>query len=78
MDAESLYEAAAMAAQSFATHGFPPAPGTEMEIEVKAPALTHTVTMKRVQAWVFSSAKSPKDRVLKERLKEMLAGLPTI
>lgn len=77
VDAESLYEAAAVAAQSFAVHGFPPAPGTEVEIEVKAPAVTHTVTMKRVQAWVYSSAKSPKDKVLKERLKEMLAGLPS-
>ena len=64
-----------MAAQSFTIHGYTPAPGTEMEIEVKAPAVTHTVTMKRVQAWVLSSAKSPKDSVLKERLKEMLEML---
>jgi hypothetical protein len=74
--AESLYEAVALAARSFADGGCPPTSGTEMEIEVKAPAVTHTIRLNRVSAWVNGVSKSPKDKVLKERLKELLSVLP--
>jgi hypothetical protein len=76
IEAEGLYEAAAVAARSFADASFPPRSGSELEIEVKAPAVTHTITMNRVSAWVNGVAKSPKDKLLKDRLKEVLAVLP--
>src|ERR1700722_3904909 len=38
IEAESLYEAAALAARSFADAGCPPTSGSELQIEVKAPA----------------------------------------
>lgn len=74
--AESLYEAVALAARNFAEAGCPPTSRSEMDIEVKAPAVTHKITLNRVSAWVHGVAKSPKDKMLKDRLKEMLARLP--
>ncbi len=74
---ESLYEAVAIAARNFANAGCPPTSGSEMDIEVKAPAVTHKITLNRVSAWVNGVAKSPKDKVLKDRLKELLSALPT-
>jgi hypothetical protein len=74
--AESLYEAVALAARSFADAGCPPTQGTELDIEVKAPAVTHTIKLNRVCAWVNGVARSPKDKVLKDRLKELLSVLP--
>jgi hypothetical protein len=74
--AESLYEAVAIAARNFADAGWPPTSGTQMDIEVRAPAVTHTITLNRVSAWVNGVAKSPKDKVLKDRLKELLSVLP--
>jgi hypothetical protein len=76
VEAESLYEAAALAARSFVDAGYPPTSGSELEIEVKAPAVTHTTTLNRVSAWVHGVAKNPKDKVLKDRLKELLSALP--
>jgi hypothetical protein len=74
--AESLYEAAALAVRSFADAGCPPTHGTELDIEVKAPAVTHTIKLNRVVGWVNAVARSPKDKMLKDRLKELLSALP--
>ena len=76
VQADSLYEAVAIAARSFTDAGFPPTQGTELDIEVKAPAVTHSVKLNRVQAWVNGVAKSPADKVLKDRLKDLLSALP--
>jgi hypothetical protein len=76
VQANSLYEAAAIAARSFADAGCPPTQGTMLDIEVKAPAVTHSVELKRVQAWVNGVARSPADKVLKDRLKDLLSALP--
>jgi hypothetical protein len=53
----------------------PPTSGSELDIEVKAPAVTHTVTLNRLSAWVNGVAKSPKDKVRKDRLKELMSAL---
>lgn len=76
VQAESLYEAAALAARSFADAGYPPTSGSELDVEVMAPAVTHKVTLNRVNAWVNGVAKSPQDKVLKDRLRELLSALP--
>ena len=77
LNAESLYEAVALAARSFNEHGCAPGQASQIEIEVTTPAVVYTVTLKRVRDWLDGAAKSPKDRVLKERLKELLSVLPT-
>ncbi len=76
IDAESLYEATLLAAQSFAEHGCPPGFAHQIEIEVRPPAVVHMVTLNRVREWVQATARSPKERVLKQRLKDLLAQLP--
>jgi hypothetical protein len=76
VQADSLYEAVPLAAQSFANAGFPPTQGTMLDIEVKAPAVTHSVKLNRVQAWVNGVAKSPADKTLKDRLKDLLSAIP--
>lgn len=52
------------------------APGamSTMEVEARSPAVTHTVSMGKVEDWLNGGAKSPKERLLKERLKGLLAG----
>jgi hypothetical protein len=47
--AESLYEAAAVGLSLFRTDGWaePVAPGTMLEVQVRHPASTHTVTLPR-------------------------------
>jgi hypothetical protein len=72
VSADSLYEAAVLAVHTFKKHEFEPAPGTPLEIEVKGPSVVHTVTLKRVHDWLNCSAKTPRDRVKKDRLKAML------
>ena len=72
VQAETLYEAAALAVKTFREHEWPPAPHHELKVEVRS-SVTHTVTLKRVEAWVNGTCKSPKERVLKDRLKELLA-----
>jgi hypothetical protein len=42
-------------------------------IEVQPPAVVQTITLTKVQQWLESSAKSPNDRITKERLKQLLA-----
>jgi hypothetical protein len=61
VSADSLYEAAAM-------------PGliTQIEVEIRS-SITHAVTPKKIQSWLNGGAKSPKEAVLKDRLREMLS-----
>jgi hypothetical protein len=61
VSADSLYEAAAM-------------PGliTQIEVEIRS-SITHAVTPKKIQSWLNGRAKSPKEAVLKDRLREMLS-----
>ncbi len=71
VDAESLYEAATLAIHTFKAHECEPGDLTPIEIEIRT-SVTHTITPKKVRARLGSSAKSPKDMILKERLKELL------
>ena len=73
VQAETLYEAVALAVNVFREHGCVPGPVTATEVEARSPGVMHTVTMAKVRDWLQSSAKSPKDRLVKERLKGMMA-----
>jgi len=42
-------------------------------VEARTPVVTHTVGVAKVQAWLASSAKSPSDKIMKDRLKGLLA-----
>jgi hypothetical protein len=75
VSASSLYEAAALALVQFRRCGFTDAnPGlaTRLTVAVKMPATTHEVTVRKLQDWLNGGAKSPRELVLKNRLKELV------
>jgi hypothetical protein len=71
VEAESLFEAAVLAMNVFKQHDCEPGPVTRLEVEIRS-AVTHTVTPKRIHEWLKGGAKSPKEAVLKERLKALI------
>ena len=74
VEAESLYEAVALAVKEFCAHDCPPGAASEMEVEARSPAVTHTVSLGKLRTWLQSSAKSPSDKIMKERLKGMMVS----
>jgi len=71
VDAESLYEAAALAIRAFRRHDWEPGDLSKLEVEIRS-SITHTVTPKRVREWLAGGARSPKEAVMKERLRALL------
>ncbi len=71
VEAESLYEAAALAVRAFKQHDCEPYGVNQLEVEMRT-SITHTLTVKRLHEWLKGGAKAPKDAVLKERLRELL------
>jgi len=71
IEAESLYEAAALAVRTFRQHDCEPGALSPLEVEIRS-SITHTVTLKRIHSWLKGGAKAPRDAVLKERLRELL------
>src|SRR5689334_18480686 len=73
--AESLYEAAALGVAEFRSTGLAdaaaPAPATAMTVVVKVPSAEHRVTMQQLKTWLARNAKSPKEKAIKGRLKEI-------
>jgi hypothetical protein len=72
VQAETLYEAVALAVRAFREPNTRRRPMSAFE--VRSPSVTHTVTMRKIEDWLRSSAKSPADRIVKERLKGMMAS----
>jgi hypothetical protein len=73
--AASLYEAAVMTMVEFRRCGFADAifgPATQFTVLVKAPEEEHTVSLAKVRSWLDDGAKSPKEQVQKNRLRELL------
>jgi len=74
VQAETLYEAVALAVQSFREHDCAPGPASTIEVESRSPSVTHSVRMAKVREWLNGAAKSPSEKLVKERLKGMLAS----
>lgn len=75
--AETLYEAAGLALQAFRQAKFiDPDPGsaTRLEVEVRSPAVRHTVTMNQLRKWATSGSSDPRDAVRKKRVAEVLGA----
>lgn len=71
VDAHSLYEAAVLALRTFREHNCAPGPASFLDVEVRS-SVTHRLTIKKVHDWVNGGAKTPKEAVMKERLKALL------
>lgn len=76
VNAESLFEAAVLAVRAFKKADWIDhvGPAMPLEIEVRAPVTTHTITMIQVQRWLDSGVNSPNEMVKKKRLREMLVA----
>jgi hypothetical protein len=71
VEADSMYEAAVLGVKVFRQHDCEPREGSRLEIEVRS-SVVHTLTMRRIHDWLNGGAKTPKEAVMKERLREML------
>lgn len=69
--AESLYEAAAKAISVFRKHDINPAGLAKLEIEIVT-TVKHELTVKQLKDWLAKPARSPKNVIEKDRLKELL------
>ena len=74
VQAETLYEAVALAIRAFRENDCAPGSASQLDVEARSPSVTHTVSMAKMQDWLQSSAKSPSDKIMKERLKGLLAS----
>ncbi len=48
------------------------APGTMLDIEVREPATTHSISLQQVERWLASTSTNPNEASKKVRLKMML------
>ena len=74
--AESLFEAGVLAVSALRKAGWvEEAPGlsSRLEIEVREPAVKHTVTLAQLQRWANEATRSPAERIRRERMRELLA-----
>ena len=51
-----------------------PGPLTRLRVEVREPAVEHSLTVQQLKRWADRTAISPAGRIRKERLKALLAG----
>jgi hypothetical protein len=73
--ADSLFEAAALALAALKKDGWtdPIGPATRLEVEVRAPAVKHAVSVIQIERWLQGATTSPNERVRKDRLKMLLS-----
>jgi len=74
VSAESLYEAVALAISALRQDDWSPPPGLRLRVSVRQSVVEHVVEMRRFEAWLNGAARSPRERVLKERLKGVMSG----
>jgi hypothetical protein len=78
VSADTLYEAAVLALAEFRKGWLVevlPGRVTRLTVTVKLPATSHELTVGKLEDWLASGGKSPKEQVEKNRLKELLNGV---
>lgn len=72
--AESLLEAAALGIKALSVAESPVGTAATLKIQIYQPIAEHAVRVSRVQSWLQSGSKSPKEAALKSRLRELFGG----
>ncbi len=73
VQAESLFEAAALGLAALKHDGWVPPPGKAARLEVFVmEQVKHTVSVERVLKWLDGVTTSPRDLLKRERLKAMI------
>lgn len=71
LEADGLYEAVVLGVAALREHDCDPGDLGQIEVEVRK-SIKHSLTLRRVREWLHGASKSPKEAVLKERLRELL------
>ena len=71
VEANSLYEAAVLAVRTFKQHDCAPGELSKLEVEIRS-SIVHTVTLRKIHSWLEGGARTPKEKVIKERLRALL------
>lgn len=71
LEADGLYEAVVLGVAALREHECNPGDVAQIEVEVRK-TVKHSLTLRRVREWLSGASKSPKEAVLKERLRELL------
>lgn len=71
VEAEGLYEASVLGLCAFRKHELEPAGLTQLEVEVRS-SVKHTLTVSKVRDWLQRGVRTPKEAILKEKLRELL------
>lgn len=75
VSASSLYEAAALGIAEFKRSGFAftnIGPATRLTISVEPPAMTHQLSVAKLQAWLDTNGKTPREQARKVTLRQLL------
>ncbi len=72
VQADGLYEAAVLGLCGFRKQELEPGALTELEVEVRS-SVRHTLTVTKVREWLQRGVRTPKEAVLKERLRAILS-----
>ena len=73
VQADSMYEVAAVALEAFQQHDCSPGIGTELEVQVRT-SVTHTIAVNKLKDWAKLGGGSPRDVVLKDRIKAVFTS----
>jgi peptide deformylase len=73
VEAEGLYEASVLGLCAFRKHELEPGALTQLEVEVRS-SVTHTLPVIKIREWLQRGVRSPKEAVLKERLRTLLSA----
>jgi len=73
VEAEGLYEASVLGLCAFRKHELEPGGVTQLEVEVRS-SVKHTLSVTKVREWLQRGVRTPKEAVLKERLRALLSA----
>jgi hypothetical protein len=73
VEAEGLYEASVLGPCAFRKHELEPGGLTQLEVEVRS-SVTHTLSVTKIRDWLQRGVRTPKEAVLKERLRELMSA----
>jgi hypothetical protein len=71
VQAQSVYEAAVLAIRTFREHECEPGPASRLEVEIRT-SVVHVVTPRKLYEWLEGGAKTPKEAVIKEKLRRLI------
>ncbi|MEP6922676.1 MAG: hypothetical protein ABI967_16245 [bacterium] len=71
VEADSLFEAVVLGVTAFREHDCEPGDLRQIEVEIRK-SVIHTLTLGRVREWLQGASKSPKEAIVKDRLRALL------